>query len=117
MNRIGALIGMAGPYDLAPTDAELQSIFEPSKNGDRIKPVSFANAPSPPMLLLTGGKDKTVNVRHTEVLVQRIRRQGGQVQVLDYPNLDHPALIGVVATPLQGRAPVMNDIDAYLRAH
>ncbi len=121
IDRTAALrrvIGLAGPYDFLPLDtAELRAIFEvPAASLPGTQPINHVDGHAAPMLLATGTSDKTVRPRNVSVLGARIRHEGGFVDEVFYPGLDHVELIGAVAPTLRFLAPVWRDTVAFLRS-
>ena len=116
-DTIRAAIGLAGPYDFLPLEsADLEAVFSGGSLSDS-QPINFVDGTEPPMLLLSGADDKTVNPGNSLRLAARIRAKGGSVQVILYPDVDHGFIIGALAAPLQEWAPTLRDITAFIRAY
>lgn len=112
---LAGAIGLAGPYDFLPlgTD-ELRAIFAAPGDMASTQPISFARGDNPPLLLLTGSRDDTVHPRNTVSLAAAIRAQGGWVETIVYPRLGHRLILGAIARPLRGLAPVLDDITGFV---
>ena len=67
------------------------------------------------MLLVTGGKDPTVDPGNTNRLATRIRAAGGAVEIIDYPDVDHVGVVLAMAFPFRWIAPVLRDVDSYMQ--
>jgi acetyl esterase/lipase len=116
--RIAGVVGLAGPYDFLPLTSEnLKRIFAPEATIARTQPINFATAGAPPMLLATGDDDTTVNPRNTARLAAKLKSLGVPVTEIRYQGLDHYTLVGYLAAPLRGRAPVFSDVAQFLREH
>jgi dipeptidyl aminopeptidase/acylaminoacyl peptidase len=83
----------------------------------RIEPAHFANADSPPILLIQGQKDQVVLPQNTSSLATEINAAGGQVQVILYPNRGHADLALALAWPFHWLAPVLNDVTTFFYNH
>jgi acetyl esterase/lipase len=114
---IGA-VGLAGPYDFLPLqDPELEEIFAPSGDLRQSQPITFARGDAPPMFLAAGTADQTVLPRNTEHLATAIRQDGGKVQEVLYPGVNHTKIIGAMAGVLRWLAPSMTDVMGFLNSH
>jgi acetyl esterase/lipase len=108
---IAGVIGLAGPYDFLPLqDATLKAIFGPEAQWLESQPIDFVRPGAPPMLLVTGGDDDTVDPGNTQRLATRLRAAGDHVTETIYPAIGHKILIGAFATPLAFLAPVRRDV-------
>ena len=110
------MIGLAGPYDFLPlTDPDLRDMFGPPETYDSTQPVFHVDGTNPPLLLMHGGKDQTVDIKNTNSLFDRVKRANGTVDKVIYPDLDHKWIVAVVSTHFQSNADVMTKIDAFVR--
>jgi len=110
-------IGLAGPYDFLPfTSATLEQVFGAAPDLPATQPVNFVALDSPGALLLYGEQDTTVLPEHSRRLAQRIRAVGGRVVEVGYADLGHVSIVGVLAKPYQGRAPVLEEITRFIAA-
>ena len=108
---LAGVIGLAGPYDFLPLqDATLKAIFGPESQWPDSQPIGFVRPGAPPMLLVTGGDDDTVDPGNTQRLATRLRAAGDHVTETIYPAIGHKILIGAFATPLTFLAPVRRDV-------
>ncbi len=113
---VRGMIGLAGPYDFLPiTDPDLRDLFGPPESFDRTQPVFHVDGNNPPVMLMHGGKDETIDVRNTNNLYDRIKRAGGTVEKTIYPDLTHSRILDVTATRLQSYADVMSKIDSFVQ--
>ena len=103
------VIGVSGPYDFVPDTAELLDIFGPPDVSAQRMPIRFVDGREPPMLLLTGTADKTVQPGNTMRLAAKIKEAGGLVEVRYYQGIGHIEIIGAVGTPLHFLAPTLRD--------
>ena len=113
---VTAAAGLAGPYDFLPlTDPTLIEIFGPEPVGPLTQPVRHVAPGDPPMFLATGTKDTTVRPRNSVVLAERLQEVGVEAQLVEYPGLGHVEIVAALAAPLRFLAPVLDDVDAFLR--
>lgn len=124
LNRkaIRGTIGLAGPYDFLPlTSSRLRAVFGQDVGADLApsQPINFADAgaAAPPMLLATGTDDNVVYPRNTTRLTQKLRATGGYVEEAHYPGVGHYAILLALARPIRGLAPVLDDIERFIRTH
>ncbi len=108
-------IGLAGPYDIRPsTSITLENVFGAAPDLPAAQPSNFVEADSPRALVLYGEQDTTVLPEHSKRLARRIRAVGGRVSEVGYPELGHASLVGVLARPYQGRAPVLEEVTRFI---
>ncbi|WP_144111644.1 alpha/beta hydrolase [Paraburkholderia sp. BCC1886] len=114
---ISGVIGLAGPYDFLPLqDATLEEIFPPAWRAAS-QPINFVSGNEPPMFLAAGQRDTTVDPGNTDRLAAKLRASGDKVvEVKHYPRVGHAMLVGAIAGPLRGFAPVLADTTAFIDA-
>ncbi len=67
--RLAGVVGLAGPYDFLPiTGDDIKPVFATVGDGPLSQPISYVDGRNPPMLLLAGDADTTVNPRNTFAL-------------------------------------------------
>lgn len=104
---IRGMVGLAGPYDFLPiTDPDLRDIFGPPETFEQSQPVFWVDGRNPPVLLLHGEDDETVQVKNTRNLAARIQRLGGPVETVIYPEMSHRKIIATLATSSLARLAV-----------
>lgn len=115
--QLAGVIGLAGPYDFLPiTGRDIIPVFAPVGGGTLSQPITFADGSNPPMLLLAGGADTTVQARNTISLAARINERGGAVESRIYPAIGHIGIITAFAPLFQGVAPVLDDVWQFITA-
>jgi acetyl esterase/lipase len=115
---ICGVIGLAGPYDFLPLhSAELLDIFGPEAEQQRSQPINYVTPQAPPMLLIAGRDDTTVDPHNTTRLVARLRAEGVTVEADLYPGIGHRLLLGSVARPLAFVAPVREAVIRFVTAN
>lgn len=114
---IRGVVGLAGPYDFLPLQSPtLKTIFGPEPERWRSQPIDFVEPGAPPMLLLAGSDDHTVDPGNTLRLAARLRVAGDQVTATIYPSVTHKTLIGAFAPALTFLAPTRRDVLDFIAA-
>lgn len=112
--KLAGAIGLAGPYDFLPLKSRrLQDIFG-GANNPAAQPITFAQAPLPPVLLLHGEADRTVYPRNTIRLAAAWRAAGGSAEVKLYPEVDHIDIVAALSSFLRARAPTFADTVTFI---
>lgn len=110
------LIGLSGPYDFLPlTSDTLRSVFPEAQRAES-QPIRFAQAAAGPALLLHGGSDSTVGPGNAKRLAAQARKGGNDVTVRYYNRRGHAGVLLALTRPLGALAPVVADIDAFIRS-
>jgi acetyl esterase/lipase len=117
-DELKGFIGLAGPYDFLPLKRpRLIKIFGGADDIPETQPVCFARDKAPPALLLHGAADKIVRPQNSERLAQCLRAAGSRVEEKFYPGFKHMRIIVLLASPLQGDDPLMEDIEHFINAN
>lgn len=113
-DAIRSFAGLAGPYDFLPfTSDAAKAAFGQMPDPKPSQPISFVRKEAGPMLLLTGSADTTVKPRNSTALAKAQAAVGGRANSLFYEGLGHSDIIMAVAQPFRGKAPVIDDLDAF----
>ncbi len=117
-NALRGWIGLAGPYDFLPIEnPEAKPVFFFPDSPPQSQPINQPLAGSPPALLIAATHDSTVDpVRNSEGLARRLRAAGVPVQERYYRRLNHRTLIASIAWPLRWLAPVLEDVERFVKA-
>jgi acetyl esterase/lipase len=114
---ICATAGLSGPYDFTPYEGDL-AVFG-MKPGDApppaMEPIHFVDGHEPPMLLVTGTTDYTVDSGNTARLACRIQEAGGKVKTIYYCGRGHVGVVMSLAYPFRWLAPTLRDVTEYFR--
>lgn len=112
---IAGLVGLAGPYDFDPLKySGIRPIFETAEDPDTARPVTFARAGAPPALLIHGTDDGTVRPRNSETLARRLQAAGVPARYVPLVNVGHSGILLSLAEPFRDRAPVVEEIRAFV---
>ncbi len=112
---VKGVIGLSGPYDFHPfTSAQALAAFGDAPDPRATQPINFARGDAPPMLLLTGDDDATVNPRNTRALADRLRQRGAEVETVLVPDMDHAGPVLTLAAPFNRDRRVIDPVLAFL---
>lgn len=117
---VQGMIGLAGPYDFNARRADIREVFETTSDADvfTTQPLAFAKGGAPPLLVLHGESDRTVEKKNSVNLAGAVRREGGVACAIYYPGIDHGGIVAALSRPLRGTAPVLDDIARFIaRVH
>jgi acetyl esterase/lipase len=118
LNRdvIRATAGLSGPYDFVPYPSD-RGVFSMPLNDTTpppdMEPINFVDGTAPPMLLIQGLSDPTVDPRNATDLAARIQAAGGNVQCITYPGVGHVGVVLSFAWPFRWIAPTLRDMTDY----
>jgi acetyl esterase/lipase len=118
LNRhvIRATAGLSGPYDFVPSPPDRGVFSMPSDDTTPpadIEPINFVDGTAPPMLLIQGLSDPTVNPQNAPELAAKIRAAGGNARCITYPGVDHVGVVLSFAWPFRWIAPTLRDMTNY----
>lgn len=115
--RLAGFIGIAGPYDFLPIEnPDTQRAFSWPGTPPESQPVAHVSAKAPRTLLIAPEKDKLVNPQRSTVgLGERLKAAGVETTVRVLPGVSHTTVIGAMARPLRGLAPVWPEVARFLR--
>ena len=113
---VGA-IGLAGPYNFDPAAYRTtRAVFATAASPAETRPVTFAHAEAPPMLLLHGLDDTTVRPKNSSDLAEALEAAGASARYLPLENIGHIAVLLALAAPFEGLAPVLPEAEAFLKS-
>jgi acetyl esterase/lipase len=114
---LAGMSGIAGPYDFLPLTSEtLKTIFGPESERPRTQPINFVDGTAPPMQLLTGALDLSVDPGNTTRLAAKIAGTGGLVETRTYRFVGHALVLGALAPPLRLFAPTLDDMERFIKS-
>lgn len=113
---IRGIAPLAGPFDFYPFDSDsTKNSFGNADDPKMTQPVNFARGDAPPMLLLTGDSDKTVQPRNSKELQKRLVQAGGEAEYGEYAGLGHADIIMAASSLFASKAPVIDDMDSFFK--
>lgn len=113
---IAALVGLSGPYILAPNTRVLHTIFGTPYTEADWQPDRFVTHQAPPTFLAHGLNDTLVSVKQTEKLRDDLRMHDVRVEAQLYPGLGHADTVAALSIPARGRAPVLEQASQFIRS-
>jgi acetyl esterase/lipase len=111
---ITGLVGLSGPYVLAPNTRALNRIFAAPWGESDWQPLRFVTAQAPPTFLAHGLDDGLVSVAQTEKLRDALESKGVRVETELYPDTGHAATVAGFSKPARGSAPTLDQAVAFL---
>jgi acetyl esterase/lipase len=111
---IAGLVGLSGPYVLAPNTRTLNRIFAAPWGESDWQPLRFVDAQAPPTFLAHGLDDSIVSVAQTEKLRDALEAHGVRVETELYPDTGHAATIAGFSKAARGSAPTLDQAVAFL---
>lgn len=110
-----AVIGLSGPYVMFPLDGPREhAIFGPERGYS--EPADHVDGRSPPLLLITGDKDRAAEPSDSDTVGAKVLEKGGVAKVIHYPSLGHADTQNALAVPSGGTPPIMDEILRFLGA-
>jgi acetyl esterase/lipase len=113
-SRLKGFVGLAGPYDFALDSDLLRGVFGAALYAET-QPVTYAQAKVPPVLLLVGDADKTVNPENSASLARHLRASGNLANVRHYADDDHIDLVLELSSFWSANSAALADILHFLR--
>jgi acetyl esterase/lipase len=111
---IVGLVGLSGPYVLAPNTRALKRVFAPPWGESDWQPVRFVDAKAPPTFIAHGLDDNVVSVAQAEKLRDVLESKGVRVETELYPNTGHAATVASFSKAARGSAPTLDQAVAFL---
>jgi acetyl esterase/lipase len=112
---IAGFAGLSGPYAFEPEAADLKDMFGPPERYPLMRASNFVDGNQPPMLLLHGLDDDTVVLENAKKLSDAIHREGGDVTLKTYEDINHVETIGSLMWFWSYKAPVKADMLEFFR--
>jgi acetyl esterase/lipase len=111
---IAGLVGLSGPYALAPNTRALHTIFSQPYTEADWQPYRFVTRQAPPAFIAHGLNDWVVSARQTEQLRDALRRNDVRVVTQLYPGTGHADTVAALSIPARHRAPVLDDAAKFI---
>lgn len=110
---IRGFAGLAGPYHFTPKAPDLVEMFGPPDRFPEMQASRFIDGDEPPMLLLYGLDDETVNPVNLERMETALAARGVCHRAIRYPGLDHIEIVSALTWIYRDRRPVLDDMLAF----
>jgi acetyl esterase/lipase len=116
--NIKAFAGLSGPYYFLPLDDPATiTTFGEYPDLPATQPSKYVTATSPAGFFGHGGADALVRPSNSEGLGRKLDRAGVAEEVKIYPGLSHADVVVALSRMFRGKAPVLDDMTAFLHAH
>jgi acetyl esterase/lipase len=111
-------IGLAGPYDFLPIEnPDVKPVFFAPDSPPDSQPILYAGPSSPRSFLAAPDSDRLVNPeRNTRQMADKLIAAGVPVVDKRYSGVSHITLAGAIGRPLRWMAPVLDDVEAFIRS-
>ena len=97
---IDGVVGLAGPYDFYPFEGEGAKIaFGNVADPAVTQPIDAVRGDAPPMLLVTGDADTTVDPVNSSRLADAITAAGGKARAVSLEGVGHAKIVMMFAQP------------------
>jgi acetyl esterase/lipase len=113
---IVGLIGLAGPYALAPDTEVLNTIFASPHTEAEWQPVRFVTSQAPPTLLVHGTADDVVSIQHAEKLRDVLQANQVRVETQFYADKNHADTLAGFSIPARARTPVLDHSVSFIES-
>ncbi len=107
-------ISLAAPTGIIPLSEEPYITIFPDRFTGLDAPLNNVNAPTPPIFLGNGAKDKTVYPQNAKALAQKITERGGVAKVKIYEDLNHIDMVKVISRLFDGGSTLKSDIIDFI---
>jgi acetyl esterase/lipase len=110
-------IGLAGPYDFAPIgNRAVRPVFHHPDVPPESQPIRYADQRAIRSFLGAAEADGLVDPqRNTAQMAERLRRAGTDVTLRYYERANHVTLAGAFSRQLHWVAPVLDDVEAFVK--
>lgn len=113
---IRGLVGLSGPYALAPNTEVLNTIFAAPYTAKDWQPVNFVTQESPPALLIHGLDDTLVYPGHAEKMRDALARDGVRVELELLPHRGHADTVAAITPVARFKGPVLDDSVRFIES-
>jgi acetyl esterase/lipase len=113
---IAGLVGLSGPYALAPNTRALHTIFGKPYTEADWQPVRFVTRQAPPTFIAHGLSDHLVSVRQAEQLRDALRRNNVRVVTELYPGRGHADTVASLSKPARHRTTLLEDAAKFIES-
>jgi len=92
---LAGVIGMSGPYDFV-ISGQYVKVFGAPAQWPQAQAINYVDGNEPPFLLIHGSGDRVVEARDSQQMAARLRRHGGEAELLLLDDAGHSApLLGL----------------------
>ncbi len=112
---INGFIGLAGPYNFYPFNAEyMYDLFSSSDDYYRSQPINYINGNEPAHLLMQGSNDHKVNVTNAKSLAKKLEKYQVNNTLLLQDNMSHGKILAQFAKPFRENSQVVASLFEFI---
>lgn len=116
-NIIKGFAGLSGPYDFVPKEDDLKDMFGPPERYSEMQAPNFIKGQQPPMLLIHGLEDEIVLLKNAQNLEAAIAKNGGEVKLKTYKELNHIETVGSLMWFWDGKSDIKEQMIKFFDQH
>lgn len=115
--RLAGWLGVAGPYDFIPIkNPKVQPVFRHPDVPPDSQPIRHVSARAPRSFLAAAANDSLVDPQRNSVqLATALKGAGVPTTLKLYERTNHLTVIGAMAAPLRFLAPLLDDVEAFVK--
>lgn len=113
---LAGVIGIAGPYDFRPMSPRVREVFAAAADRPETQPIAYAGPDAPPVLLVHGADDRTVDPRNSQRLAARLQAAGARVRLSLVAARGHVDIMLGLSSVFLGEGQMMRDIAEFFAA-
>jgi|GEM_PF-204727 len=113
---VAGFIGLAGPYDFLPLREQTFKNIFPEPTRAESQAINFANAKTPPVMLLHGSFDTLVHDEDSKILGEKLRSNGNDATVKIYNGVGHIVIMSALSPVLDIAAPTRRDMIDFMKS-
>ncbi|MBM3514728.1 MAG: alpha/beta hydrolase [Alphaproteobacteria bacterium] len=115
-DAISGFVGLAGPYAFDPLEyRSTRDVFAHLPDPGVVRPVRYARADAPPMLLLHGDDDTTVGPYNSADLAAALAGTGASHRLVVLPGTGHIGIVLGLSAPFRDRA-ITEAVAGFIRS-
>lgn len=116
--KINGFIGLAGPYDFYPFNAQyMYELFSPENDYHNSQPINFINGNEPPHLILQGKNDNRVFPHNAINLAKKLKENDINNQLVIYEKMSHAKILLNFSKPLRKNSKVLESVKQFIAAN
>lgn len=116
-SQLAGWLGVAGPYDFIPiVNPKVRPVFHHPDVPPDSQPIGHVSAAAPRTFLAAAASDSLVDPQRNSVqLATALKAVGVPTTLKLYERTNHLTVIGTMAPPLRFLAPLLDDVEAFIK--
>jgi acetyl esterase/lipase len=117
-DRLAGWLGVAGPYDFIPIkNPKVKPVFHHPDVPPESQPIRHVSAGAPRSFVAAAASDSLVDPQRNSVqLATALKGAGVPTTLKLYEHNNHFTVIGAIAPPLRFLAPLLDDVEAFVKS-